>query len=262
MAGVSMRRRLCAGLIGVLAMMAAGCSSPQSTTEPAHSYILSRWRGYIYVAGGQQAYVSLPLGVFGRKPPSLSLVTMSSPASGQLSALSGAGDAFMTSLNFTIPALSRPSAQMTLVAYFDTLDQKNLLVDLGNWVVDVLPISTQGPLSIVSQSGGLAAVTLPSTYPVSFSLTVPRPRDLKDLSLVFDAPHSIVQAQMASPSVHGRLVDWSGILHIRSRRSQLYLVPALQYFYENQPFEIPLRPIVISAVPAPSAARLYGVSLK
>lgn len=260
MAGVYMRRSLL-GLMGFLALMVAGCSSPQSVKTPTHSYLLSRWRGYLYVVSGQRAYVSLPLGVFGQKPVSLSLVSVSGPASGQLSFLGGSGDSYMTSFSVTFPEFFRSSTRVALLARF-TIEGHRDLVDLGNWTFDLLPATTQGPVSIVSQSGGLAAVTLPSTYDLFVSLAVPRPRNLKDLSLVFDAPSSVVQADMGSPAVHGRHVDWSGVLHIRNRRSQLYLVPALRYVYGNQTFEIPLRPIVISAVPAPSSARLYGMSLK
>jgi hypothetical protein len=120
---------------------------------------------------------------------------------------------------------------------------------------------TSTPPTRVSISPAAVGFTIPAVVSFHVTFTLARPGDVRDLTLLLNAPTSVVTARMDSAHRSGNYLRWTGILLLHQRRTQLYLVPAVRYLFDGHPYIALLMPYFVALLPSRATAAHFGTVL-
>jgi hypothetical protein len=241
-------------------LVLAGCTAragPPSATPPV---VLSAWRGYVYVAAGQPASVNFPLGLVGRVGSlfSASRFVFSPRASGVISDVGGSTPTSILDVNLSLPPLSRPMRFVPLIAHIQTA-MTSANIPLGTWLFT--PVAAGGPLAVTSWLGAVEGYPLPATIAFQVTFRVSTPSAVTHLTLLLNAPPTVVTARMEPPKRTGHRIVWAGRWLFHNRSTQLFLVPAVQYRVAGRTYTTVLMPFYTYAPPSRASSARYGVRL-
>jgi hypothetical protein len=250
--------RLALMLATVLAL--AGCASrpPSAARRPV---ILNRWRGYVYVAASKPTDLGFPMGVTGPTEGlfAATLFTSTPPTRVSISPAAVSSSAGgMLSVDLELPALRHSVAVSSLIVHATTAHLQ-AAIPLGSW--RFTPVAVGGPLTVTSQYGAVEGFTIPAVVSFHVTFTLARPGDVRDLTLLLNAPTSVVTARMDSAHRSGNYLRWTGILLLHQRRTQLYLVPAVRYLFDGHPYIALLMPYFVALLPSRATAAHFGTVL-